>query len=85
MESLNRNSRFNLFAAYGIFSVGENSGIQFLTQLQRKTNKINSPGRRQVCKFQRKSVPILQSHRGPGAVCPHKDTWSAGSPPGSAG
>lgn len=45
----------------------------------------HSPGRRQVCRFQRRAGSVLQSHRGPAAAGSHTDTWSAGSPLGSAG
>lgn len=45
----------------------------------------HSPGRRRVCRFQRKVGSTLQSRRGPVVVGPRTNTWSAGSPPGSAG
>lgn len=44
-----------------------------------------SPGRRRVYTCRKRAGLAPQSHRGPGAVCPRTDTWSAGFPPGSAG
>ena len=45
----------------------------------------HSPGRRQVYRCQRRAGSVLQSRTGPAAAGSHTDTWSAGSPLGSAG